>query len=115
MSSGACAPDVGQMGYEGCSAVINDWSSGAYDSAHNRLLIAGGGHHGYFGNEVYALQLDSGPNGQMIRLNDPTPNPDTTPGFGVRTSSSNWMATRFATRTSSSTASARCPPARRSS
>src|SRR5262249_6777331 len=57
------------------SGVINDWNGGAYDSTHHRLVFSGGGHHGYYGNEVYALQLDVGPSGKIVRLNDPTPNP----------------------------------------
>ena len=56
------------QGAEGCSAVINDWNSGVLDSARNRLLLWGGGHNGYYGNELYAL--DVGTN-QMLRLNAP--------------------------------------------
>lgn len=54
---------------EGCSGVINDWSGGAADEKRNRLLIWGGGHRGYFGNEVYALDLGDV---SMRRLNDPS-------------------------------------------
>jgi len=66
-------PPVSQFpaiqGVEGCKAVVNDWSGGAADTRRNRLVVWGGGHHGYYGNEVYALDLN---NPQMIRLNDPS-------------------------------------------
>ncbi len=52
LGSGACIP-VG--GVEGCGAVINDWSGGVYDSVHNKMLIWGGGHDGYWGNELYSF------------------------------------------------------------
>jgi len=54
---------------EGCSAVINDWSGGAQDPSRNRLIVWGGGHGGYFGNELYALDLNLL---KMVRLNDPS-------------------------------------------
>ena len=57
------------QGIEGCSAIVEDWSGGAFDSARNRLLILGGGHGGYAGNEVYALDLDTL---TMERLNEPS-------------------------------------------
>jgi hypothetical protein len=54
---------------EGCGGVINDWSGAIADEKRNRLLIWGGGHRGYFGNEVYALDLNAL---AMQRLNDPS-------------------------------------------
>jgi hypothetical protein len=39
------------------------------DETRNRLIIWGGGHGGYFGNEVYALDLTTL---RMVRLNDPS-------------------------------------------
>jgi hypothetical protein len=54
---------------EGCGGVINDWSGGSVDQKRNRLLIWGGGHRGYFGNEVYALDLNQL---KLLRLNDPS-------------------------------------------
>lgn len=55
-------------GVEGCSAVIDDWNSGAFDTKRNRLLLWGGGHAGYYGNELYALNLTTL---KMERLNEP--------------------------------------------
>ena len=60
-------PEV--LGNTGCAAITIAWSGGAFDSARNRLLIWGGGHKDYAGNEVYALELDTL---KMTRLNDPS-------------------------------------------
>jgi hypothetical protein len=60
-------PEV--SGVEGCEAITVDWSGGAFDTTRNRLLIWGGGHGGYAGNEVYALGLDTL---TMARLNNPS-------------------------------------------
>jgi hypothetical protein len=60
---------AGIQANEGCGAVINDWSGGIADQARSRLIVWGGGHHGYSGNEVYALDL---PTLKMLRLNDPS-------------------------------------------
>jgi hypothetical protein len=73
-------PEV--AGNEGCTAITDDWSGGVMDTARNRLLIWGGGHSGYAGNEVYALELDTL---SMVRLDDPstpvTAQPATCAGF----------------------------------
>jgi len=53
---------------EGCSGITADWSSGVFDTKRNRLIITGGGHDGYAGNELYALDLN---NLTMTRLTDP--------------------------------------------
>jgi hypothetical protein len=60
------------QGNEGCSAIVEDWAGGVLDTKRNRLVIWGGGHAGYAGNEVYALDLNSL---TMARLNNPTANP----------------------------------------
>ena len=52
LAAKVCA-DAG--GVEGCGAVIDDWSGGAYDAIHTKMLMWGGGHDGYWGNEVYAF------------------------------------------------------------
>lgn len=44
---------------EGPAAVVNDWSGGALDTKRNKLIIWGGGHNGYAGNEVYAFNLNT--------------------------------------------------------
>jgi hypothetical protein len=45
------------------------YSGGAYDSVSNQLIIWGGGHGDYSGNEVYALSLGTTP--AMSRLTNP--------------------------------------------
>lgn len=55
-------------GTEGCSAVTADWSSGALDVKRNRLIVWGGGHNGYYGNEIYAVDLN---NLSVYRITDP--------------------------------------------
>lgn len=41
------------------------------DTKRNRLVVWGGGHNDYYGNEVYALNLNAPQS--MVRLNDPSP------------------------------------------
>lgn len=51
-----------------CYKIVDEWGGGTFDSTRNRLLINGGGHGGYPGNEVYALDFDTG---IFSRLSDP--------------------------------------------
>lgn len=60
-------PTVGGVG-SSCKGVTIAWNSAVFDSARNRLVIFGGGHTDYYGNEVYALDLDTL---TMERLTDP--------------------------------------------
>jgi hypothetical protein len=49
-------------GAEGQSGVINDWTSGAYAENYGRygtLMVFGGGHSGYLGNEVYGFDIEN--------------------------------------------------------
>lgn len=39
--------------------VMNPWSGGAYDTKRDRLIIWGGGHSDYSGNEIYAFDLNT--------------------------------------------------------
>ncbi|WP_375758982.1 Ig-like domain-containing protein [Corallococcus exercitus] len=55
---------------EGISGIMNDWSSGALDTQRDRLYITGGGHNGYYGNEIYGFDLRTG---AWVRLTDPDP------------------------------------------
>jgi hypothetical protein len=54
-----------------CGAVVTAWSSGVADTKRNRLIIWGGGHTDYYGNEVYALNLGASPP-TLTRLTDPS-------------------------------------------
>jgi hypothetical protein len=68
----------------GVAGVIAKWSGGTFDTRRDRLLIFGGGHNGYGGNEIYAFSLQTL---SWERLSDPTAfpnrggstNPDGTP------------------------------------
>lgn len=53
-----------------CQAVLTAWNGGIADTARDRLIVWGGGHGDYFGNEVYALDIDAQ---ALVRLNDPSP------------------------------------------
>jgi len=41
----------------GFNAVMDAWSGGTFDSTRNRLIVWGGGHNDYAGNEVYAFDM----------------------------------------------------------
>jgi hypothetical protein len=57
---------------DGAAGVIGAWSGGAYDERRHRLLVWGGGHNNYCGNEVYAFDVESL---RWQRLTDPSPPP----------------------------------------
>lgn len=40
-----------------CPNVISAWSGGVYDTKRNRLVLWGGGHNDYYGNELYAFDV----------------------------------------------------------
>jgi hypothetical protein len=54
---------------DACPHVIEAWGGGAADTVRNRLIIWGGGHSDYSGNEVYELDLNKL---KTSRLTDPT-------------------------------------------
>jgi chitodextrinase len=51
---------------EGCTAVMADWSGGLFDTKRNRFIIWGGGHQGYFGNEIYGIDLSTTPVSRLL-------------------------------------------------
>ena len=54
-----CPPSTAEYPFSfKCKNVVLAWSGGTVDSTRNRLLVWGGGHADYFGNELYALDLD---------------------------------------------------------
>src|SRR5262249_23256524 len=57
---------------EGQSAVIDDWCGAALDTKRSRLICWGGGHFGYYGNELYAFDV---PTLKWLRLTNPTDPP----------------------------------------
>jgi chitodextrinase len=54
-----------------CHSVFDAWSGGIADTTRNRLLIWGGGHVDYGGNELYSLNLTANPV-TLTRLTDPS-------------------------------------------
>lgn len=56
-----------------CGNVIDAWSGGTFDPVHNQMLIFGGGHADYSGNEVYAFELATL---TWTRITDPSPDSD---------------------------------------
>ncbi len=67
-----CSPSMAGddlYGTNGCAAVMSAWSGGIADLARSRLIVWGGGHNNYYGNEVYAFDLALT---RWERLTDPT-------------------------------------------
>lgn len=64
-------PSPGTIG-----AVMGAWSGAAFDGKRNRLIVWGGGHTDYSGNEIYVFDLDTL---MWSRVTDPSPFP---PGDG---------------------------------
>jgi Big-like domain-containing protein/IPT/TIG domain-containing protein/fibronectin type III domain protein/purple acid phosphatase-like protein len=56
-----CPPYPEIQGTGGCPSVMGAWSGGLFDTKRNRLIIHGGGHTDYFGNEFYAIDLNANP------------------------------------------------------
>ena len=66
-----CPPNSEQYAFRSnCMNVIAAWNGGIADQKQNRLIVWGGGHNDYYGNEVYALDLNEM---KLTRLNDPSP------------------------------------------
>jgi hypothetical protein len=62
-----CAATHGFPQVGSCDGILA-WSGGAFDTKRNRLIMWGGGHTDYSGNELYALSLNDL---TMTRLTDP--------------------------------------------
>lgn len=60
------------QGVGGCAMVTAAWSGGTLDPTGKRLLVWGGGHADYYGNEVYAFDLEAL---KWSRLTEPSPSP----------------------------------------
>src|ERR1051326_1627950 len=73
-----CPPNTASYAFSSfCFQAIKAWSGGIADTSRNRLLIWGGGHVDYYGNEIYALSLGDH---AMVRLNNPGPVADPNAG-----------------------------------
>jgi Galactose oxidase, central domain len=73
-----CPEDSPVHGNSGCAAVMSAWNGGIADTDQNLLIFFGGGHRDYYGNEVYALDLNRL---ALTKLTKPSPisNLDTCP------------------------------------
>lgn len=73
--SAVCAadPSPSHSTSSNCQALVLAWGNAVADTKRQRLVLFGGGHQDYDGNELYALDLNSK---TMLRLNDPTPLPN---------------------------------------
>ena len=61
-----------ESAFPGTGAVMVAWSGGVYDSGRDQLVIWGGGHADYSGNEVYAFGPLAGTNPTWKRLTNPS-------------------------------------------
>lgn len=69
-------PKPNQLGY--APNIVLAWNGGTVDTARNRLLVFGGGHADYYGNEVYALDLNTLTIQRIVEPSSQTPNSDCT-------------------------------------
>lgn len=58
-SANPCPEIVCPPGRSGHYAVIAAWSGGTYDGVNDRLLVWGGGHGDYAGNEIYGFDIET--------------------------------------------------------
>lgn len=56
------------QGTTGCAAVTNAWGSALVDTRRNRLILHGGGHVDYRGNEIYAIDFNNLTSGNPTRV-----------------------------------------------
>lgn len=60
---------VGVPGTTGCQSITAAFNSASYDPGRNRILLWGGGHRDWFGNELYSVEMATTP--LVTRLTDP--------------------------------------------
>jgi hypothetical protein len=53
----AVLPNPVPPGWTGPSAIMSAWSGGTYDTKRDRLIVWGGGHADYGGNEIYTFDI----------------------------------------------------------
>ena len=59
LSDAGVFPDPLPVGNTGVRSVIDAWSGGVFDTKRDALLIWGGGHADYSGNEIYAFDMSA--------------------------------------------------------
>lgn len=72
-------------GIDGQADMLNAWNGGVFDTNKDRLILWGGGHNNYGGNEIYAFSLMSATWSMLTQPSDPAkrndegdPNPNGT-------------------------------------
>jgi hypothetical protein len=65
----AVVPSPRPAGLTGPESIMIAWSGGAFDTVRDRLIVWGGGHGDYAGNELYVFDLN---NLEWSRLTDPS-------------------------------------------
>lgn len=71
-----CATEPAIQGWTGCNSVVAAWNSAVLDSKRNRLVLWGGGGSDYYGNEMYALNLDTYTMERLTAPGLPAANPE---------------------------------------
>lgn len=66
----SAAPVPLPPGTAGVKGVMSKWCGATYDTKRDRLIVWGGGHRGYAGNELYSFDVN---NMLWTRITDPTP------------------------------------------
>ncbi len=64
------APIPVPPGTAGVKGVMSKWCGATYDTKRDRLIVWGGGHRGYAGNELYGFDVN---NMRWSRITEPTP------------------------------------------
>ena len=66
-----CPPNTGQYGFaDRCQNGMLAWNGGVIDTRRARLIVWGGGHNDYRGNEIYAITVNPP---RVERLTNPSP------------------------------------------
>ncbi len=81
----AVYPSPTPPGNSGPASVMSAWAGGAYDTKRDRLIVWGGGHYDYAGNELYAFNVNSLTWERITEPSNPAPDcenymPDGQPG-----------------------------------
>jgi hypothetical protein len=75
-------PNPAPAGNTGPSSIMIAWSGGAYDSVRDRLIVWGGGHSDYSGNELYVFDLTTLAWSRLTDPSDPSGGSDSSGLYG---------------------------------
>ena len=75
-----CPSDNCSWSSSGFKGIMLAWSGGAFDTSRDRLLIFGGGHGDYSGNDAYAFDVDTR---EWVVLREPSANVGGTESSGL--------------------------------